>query len=55
MKFLDFVVLIMFVRFASSWNVFALAELPSEPTEFDKYTANLSLDLPSESSQFHPI
>ncbi|MFH1290768.1 MAG: matrixin family metalloprotease, partial [Nanoarchaeota archaeon] len=54
MRVLDFfVMLFLFVLLAVGmyllwWN------FPTQSTEFELYVANLSLDLPNESSQFHP-
>ena len=53
MRFLDFVVLFMLFALLVGGMYLLWLNFPSEPTEFEKYTANLSFDLPSKSSQFH--
>ncbi|MBU0907530.1 MAG: matrixin family metalloprotease [Nanoarchaeota archaeon] len=54
MRFLDFVVLVMLFALLVAGMYLLWLNFPSEPTEFQRYVANLSLDLPSESAQFHP-
>ena len=54
MKLLDFIVLaLLFALLVLGMYVLWL-NFPSQPTEFDRYAANFSFDLPERSSQFHP-
>jgi hypothetical protein len=53
MKFLDFVVLFMLFALLVVGVYLLWLNFPSEPTAFEEYVANLSLDLPGRSSQFH--
>ncbi|MFH1801859.1 MAG: matrixin family metalloprotease [archaeon] len=54
MKFLDFVVLVMLFALLVAGMYLLWLNFPAEPTAFEDYVANLSLNLPSQSSQFHP-
>jgi hypothetical protein len=53
MKLLDFVVLIMLFVLLMAGMYLLWLNFPSEPTQFERYTNNLSLNLPNKSSQFH--
>lgn len=54
MKVLDFVVLVMLFILLVAGMYLLWLNFPTPPTEFERYVANLSLDLPERSSQFHP-
>jgi hypothetical protein len=53
MKFLDFVIVILLFALLATGVYLLWLNFPVEPTEFDEYVANLSLELPNESVQFY--
>ncbi|MBI5804094.1 matrixin family metalloprotease [Candidatus Pacearchaeota archaeon] len=54
MKAVDFLVLIILLGLLAAGSYFLWLNLPGEKIEFESYNANLSYNLPSESSQFYP-
>lgn len=54
MKVLDFIILFMLFALLVAGMYLLWLNFPTAPTEFERYTNNLSLDLPNKSSQFHP-
>ncbi|MBU0466695.1 MAG: matrixin family metalloprotease [Nanoarchaeota archaeon] len=54
MRVLDFFILLVLFIFLAVGMYFLWLNFPYEATEFERYVANISSDLPFESSQFHP-
>ncbi|MBU0761250.1 MAG: matrixin family metalloprotease [Nanoarchaeota archaeon] len=53
MRFFDFLLMLVLFALLACGMYFLWLNLPAEPTEFEKYVAELSFELPNQSSQFH--